>query len=645
MFDLFRRKDTNLRIVLGVLLGLVALSMVVTLIPGFGSGGFGAGAGEETVGKVCGESISAKEVRQRLQQLLARQELPPGSAAIFIPQYIDQYVAVKGVACYANEAGMLTSDKEMALKIQKDVPQFWQEGKFVGRAMYEAMLKQGGMTVAQFEGNVKQEIETKRLRSLVLMSALATPKEVEEYFRESEEKIKLEYLVIDPALLTREAKISDAEIQAEYEKNKSAYTQPASRSVSLYTFESSQVASNVQITEADLKRLYSENMDNFRVPERANVRHILFSTKDKPESEDKVKRQLAETVFKQLKAGAKFEDMVTKYSDDPGSKSNGGSVGFITRGQTVKNFDEYSFGGPLKTLSSPIKTEFGYHLIEVIERQNAGLRTFEEVKPFIEAEARKAQVGEGFLRFGDQVRAQLLKNSKQVPEIAAKLGITPLKFEYPNANTNIPGLGAKPDIFGKVLTLKVGEVSEVISLSPERIALVVVDSAIPARPSTFEEARLGIQATKAIAAGNAKTVELKEKGAQLMKTYPGDLARIAKELNVPTKETQEFNRQGFADGLGPAGSIVDAFGKKVGDLVGPVTVDAKWFIVKVVSKTEADMNLLPARRAELINNLKNRKASERADIFEETLIKRMIAEGKIKVMEDAKKRIVSSFSN
>ncbi len=643
MFDLFRRKDTNLRIILGVLLGLVALSMVVTLIPGFGSGGFGGAPGDETVAKVCGQPVTAKEVRLKVQQMLNRQSLPPESAAIFIPQFVDQYVAVKGVACYAAETGLTASDQEVALKIQKDVPALWQDGKFVGRQAYEGMLKQSGLTVAQFEDSMKKDIETLRLRTLILMSAVALPKEVEDAYKEAEERIKLEYIAIEPMEVVKGIRIPEADALAEYEKNKSNYQIPEARTVNLYTIDSSKVLANIQVSDAELRRTYSENIENFRSPERSRVRHILFMTKDKPEAEDAKMRALAESVYKQLKGGAKFEEMAKKYSEDQGSKPNGGEVGFVTRGQTAKNFDEYAFTGPLKTLSNPIKTEFGYHLMEVEEKQAAGLKSFEEVRAALEAEVRRSKGTDGLGKVADALRAELVKSPGQIPPSATQLGIAPLRFEYPTASTAIPGIGPKPELFALISKLKKGEVTQVSTLSAERYAVLTVDDVVPARQAAFDQVKSSIMSTLAVNVSQKKITEMKNRGIAIMQAPDADLTKIAKELGLTVKQTQEFNRLGFADGIGPASAVIEAFGKNVGQLAGPITVDAKWFFTKLVDKKAADLSQLPARRSELVNMVKNRKANERADIFEETLVKHLINDGKIKIFEDAKKRIATGY--
>ncbi len=642
MFDLFRRKGTNLRIFLTVLLGLVALSMVITLIPGFGSVGIGVGMGEETVATVCGEPVTAREVQLKIQQMLNRQQLPPESAAIFIPQFVDQYVAVKGVACYASEAGLRASDEEVAAKIQKDVPSLWQDGKFVGNAMYESMLKQAGLTIAQFEDSMRKDLETQRLRTLVLMSAVATPKEVEDMYRETEERVKLDYFVIDPQEIGKTVKIPEEELRADYEKNKANFMTPESRQVSLYALDGSQIAAKTQITEAELRRSYQDNIENFRSPERSRVRHILFKTQEKPEAEDAKMRELAESVYKQLKGGAKFEALAAKYSEDPGSKDNGGEIGFITRGQTVKNFDEYAFTGPMNVLSSPIKTEFGYHLIEVEERLPAGMRSFEEVRGALEADIRAQQNRDGVGRAADQIRAELQKDMSK-SSTAAQYGIAPIQFDYSGEGTSVPGLGPKPEFYEVVSRLKKGEVSDVLTLAEGRLGMFVVNEVVAPKQMSFEQARSIIAGSKAITKATEISEQMKAKAAGLMASAGSDLSKVAKELNASVKQTQEFNRQGFADGIGPASAVLSVFGKAPGHIAGPLPVDGKFFYVKVVDRKEADMSLLPPRRAEIVNLVKNRKASERADIFEETLVKKMIQDGKIKIFEDAKKRIAQGY--
>jgi hypothetical protein len=290
-----------------------------------------------------------------------------------------------------------------------------------------------------------------------------------------------------------------------------------------------------------------------------------------------------------------------------------------------------------------VKTEFGYHLIEVLERFPAAQRTFDEVRPQLEAELRRTRASEALGKTADALRNELQKGV--TAGIEEKYSATAMKFDYKGANDNIPGLGTKTEIYEAVRGLKKGEAAAPLTLSADRMLVAYVDEVVPRRQSSFEEARPQIYANMLIAAGNKKTEALKARGIELMNSVNGDLAKLAKELGVPVRTTQMFNRQGFADGLGPASAVIDAFKKKPGEVFGPISVDSKFFFVKVTGREEADMVKLAQRRPELVNLVKNRKASERADIFEETLVKRLIADGQIKINEDVKKRIAASFSN
>lgn len=639
MFDLFRRKDTNLRVLLGVLLGLVAFSMVITLIPGFGSAGFGLPGGEESVAKVCGEPVTSREVRIKLQQMLNRTQLPPDSASIFIPQFIDQLVNVKAVACFAEERGMLASDEAVAKKIQKDVPALWQNGKFVGAQMYEMMLRSSGITVKEFEDSVKKEIETTRLRAVVLLSSVATPEEVEKAFRDAEESVKLEYTVIDPVEVGKGLAPSEAEARAEFEKTKQNYFSEEYRKVNLIVFDPARFASTMQVTDDQLRRYYNENLDSFRTPERSHVKHILFKTQGKPEAEDAKMKALAEATFKQIKGGAKFEDLAKKYSEDPGSKDRGGDIGFITRGQTVKNFEETSFNAAVGELVGPVKTEFGYHLIEVIERQKAQVIGFDEAKARLTEDVKRQLAADGLGRAADQLRRDLEKNPSQTLALVTKAGAGIAGVEYKSTNTPLPLLGPKPELFNVVQKLRKGQVSEP-QVVDDKTILMQVDSIVPRTPSTFEEARTAVMSQLQARAGQQKVEELRQKA--VAGAASGDLAKLSKDLGTPLKTTQMFARSGFADGIGPASAVADGFSKPVGSVWGPFTVDGKWFVAKVVEKKAADMSLFPARRVEMINVVKNRKAAERSDIFEDTLMKAMSEGGKVKMNETVKKRLATN---
>jgi parvulin-like peptidyl-prolyl isomerase len=155
-------------------------------------------------------------------------------------------------------------------------------------------------------------------------------------------------------------------------------------------------------TDEEMKEFYSANAKSFAVPEQVRVRHILLrlSPGAPPEEKGKVKEK-AETLLKRIRDGENFVTLATEYSEDPGSKNTGGDLGYFTRGQVVKSFEEAAFSLKPGQTSEVVETQFGYHLIKMEDYKEAGTRPFDEVKNSIRSrlqEERKKSDGEEFIK-------------------------------------------------------------------------------------------------------------------------------------------------------------------------------------------------------------------------------------------------------
>jgi len=193
------------------------------------------------------------------------------------------------------------------------------------------------------------------------------PNELQDEFRYKNEKIKLDYALIKPEDLAAKITPTDAEIKAEYEKNKSRYQIPEKRVVRYGLLDTTQMRRNIQVSDDQLKVQYQNNIQQYQVPNRVHAEHILFMTVGKTDAEvDEIKKN-AEGVLQQAKKGAKFEDLAKKYSEDPGSKDKGGDLGWITQGQTVPEFEKTAFGLDKGQISDLVKTQYGFHIIKVLD--------------------------------------------------------------------------------------------------------------------------------------------------------------------------------------------------------------------------------------------------------------------------------------
>jgi len=162
MFDLFRSRAKAVRYLLGALLMLVAISMVVTLVPGFGTGG---GANEQIVAEIGKDVITTMEVQQTIQMQLRGRSLPPEMAAAFVPQLVDQMITENVVAYQAGRMGLQVSEQDLSKTIQTIFPQLFEGGKFAGNDVYAAYLAQQNMTIEQFEKNLKKQLLLNKLQT------------------------------------------------------------------------------------------------------------------------------------------------------------------------------------------------------------------------------------------------------------------------------------------------------------------------------------------------------------------------------------------------------------------------------------------------------------------------------------------------
>ena len=145
-------------------------------------------------------------------------------------------------------------------------------------------------------------------------------------------------------------------------------------------------AARLQCPDQQVQQYYQGHQKDYQVPEEVKVRHILIKVDAGADPKvDAAAKQKAEDLLKQIKGGADFAALAKANSDDPGSKEQGGELGMIQRGVTVPAFEKAAFGLEPGQISDVIKTQFGYHIIKVEEKQTAHLKSLDEVKAQIVA--------------------------------------------------------------------------------------------------------------------------------------------------------------------------------------------------------------------------------------------------------------------
>jgi len=644
MFHLFRRKDTVLRYVLMFFLGLIAVSMVWSLTP-LGSGG-GMDRSETAVAEIDGQPVSLQEAAAGVEQQLRNQNVPRSMGYILANNIVDSLIAQRAVEYEAKRMGYSVSDTEVTEAIKNIIPQLFVGGQFAGTKAYQDFLAQRGLTVPDFESRLRKSLLTAKVQGMVAESVVVTPAEIEAEFRRTNDKIAIEYIVLKTGDVRKDVAATDAEVAAEYEKRKATLKQPEKRSAAIFVIDRARVAESLEPSDADLRRAYEDNKDRFRTGERVNVRHILVKTTDKPPAEVAKLEAKAQDLLKQIKSGADFAKLARENSEDPGSAVKGGDLGFIVKGQTVPNFEAAAWA--LKTpkeLSNVVKTEYGFHILQLISKEDARLRPFEEVRGELAADFSKQAVFEKMQRDADALRAAAAKTPDKLDAIAqqfnAALVRTPTLAQGA-AQFGEP-VGASPELAGQVFSVKVNEATSVVELANNRLGVAVVTGVEPERPSKLEEAAASIRneilERKAgdLLRSRAKTL------AERAKAPGADFKKLAAEFGGQVKSAPAFARNGAIEGIGPPTLVAEAFGKPVGTVTGPHPLNDANYVVKVTEVQAADMLKLAMEREKIVGELRQRRTREREELFSQGLVDRLTKAGKIKVYPDTMKRLLSSF--
>jgi peptidyl-prolyl cis-trans isomerase D len=639
MFDIFRSRDKAVRTTLTVLLGLVALSMVTYLVPG-GVGG-DSNSSEPIVAHVCDDKVTMRDVQSLLQSNLKNKQFPAQMIQNYIPEFVNQYVAERATACQANLMGLRVSEEEVANAIKSMLPNVFQGG--FNKELYVAFLAQQNMDIPTFEANVKKQMQVVKMRNLVMEGVLVTADEIEEEYRRRNEKIKIDYVTFAADKFKDQVKISPEEVQTFFNANRAMFKTQEKRSFDLLVASEEKIAATIDVSEAVLRQIYASAGDRFRSGERVNVRHILLKTTEKSADDIKKIEARAAELLKQIKGGADFAKLASENSDDPGTKAKGGDYGWMVKGQTVPAFESAAFSMKKGEISNLVKTEYGFHIIQVMDREDPKVQSFDEVKAELATELRRQQAQPRLEAAAEQARAELSKNPKNAAAIAAKYNLNHYSVQEARAGDPLQEIGVSQDFSSSVFALPaVGAVTNAIVAGNNKLAIGVLTGITPPRPSELAEVegtiRNQLTEQKSFQMLTAKQKEVEE----LMKSG-ADLKAVAKAVGGEVKTSADFNRDGTVEAVGAGTYFADLFGKAPGAMTGPHNIGGQVVVARLNAKSDADLSNLAAEKSNLLVGIKGRKAKERLDLFEDGLINRLIDKGKIKLNQDVIRRLIDSY--
>src|SRR6266704_1562302 len=475
------------RILLGAVVLALGGSMLLYLVPQ------GPATGEvstDTVAKVGDESVTVQDIRQQLSQIERNNQVPKQLEGFYAQQILQQLVFQREMEYEARRLGITVSDQERADRIRLYLPMAFNGGSFIGMDQYTALVQQRfQLTVPVFEDLIRQGLLEEKFRKLVTDGISVGPAELAEEYRYKNEKIKLDYALIKPEDLEAKITPTDAEIRAEYEKNKSRYQVPERRSVRYALLDTNQLRQTVQVPEDVLKKQYQDNIRQYEVPNQVHVQHILSKTVGQTDAEVAETKKKAEDVLKQARKGVKFEELAKKYSEDPGSKDKGGDLGWIRQGQTVPEFEKEAFSLAPGQISDLVRTQYGFHIIKVLEKQTAHTKPFEEVKDAIRTPLLLSLADKQASDTADQLSAAIRRSNKiSLDDLARQYHLTLGETRPVSASDPLLELANSQEVKDEIFRLRPGELSLPIRTDRGHVVLALKAS-FPAHQGTLDEVR------------------------------------------------------------------------------------------------------------------------------------------------------------
>ncbi len=337
MFRLFKKhREKVKKYLLVFFLSIVSLSMVIMFTP-LGGGNTAQGSAD-VLASVGGTTITMQDLRQTIDSRLRNSSL--GSDPHIIPALagtmLDEMVLRQAMTMQAKKMGLEVSSQELLAALEK-MPWLYPNGKFVGMSQYQNFVSQQmGISTQEFEDQIRQSLLLQKIQAVVSDGVSVTPAEEHEAYNQRYMKTKIQYVVFDPSKFLKAVPVTDKDLEDYFKKNASHYEQKEQRQVRYVLVTPDEVRANVTVSDAQMRQYYTSHLSDYRVPDRVKVAHILFKTTGKSPEQVKNLEKTAADVLAKIKAGANFADMAKKYSEDT-SASNGGDIGWIVHGQTVRN--------------------------------------------------------------------------------------------------------------------------------------------------------------------------------------------------------------------------------------------------------------------------------------------------------------------
>jgi len=450
-------------------------------------------------------------------------------------------------------------------------------------------LRQNRLTPKEFENEIRQQLRISRIKRLVQDEVKYTDNELWGQFVWENEKINLSFIEIDPNMISTKDGFGDKEIKDFYDKHQEEFLMPDKIKIAYLEFYPKNFKKRVEISQKDIEDYYKEFPEEFWQPKKVHARHILIKVDpDAKKTEKENARKKAEKTLSMIKSGGLFEEIAKQYSQDKATAGKGGDLGFFSRGQMVKPFEEAAFKLKPGEVSGIVETKFGYHIIKVEEIEEEGAKPLEKVKQKIqenltEEKARELAKKEAYRAYRTALKTKDLKG------YAEKKGLKVMETDYFSRDRDYPFFINSEEILEEMFSLKPGDIAYPL-LFNDRYYIIKLLSKKESHIPNLEEIKEKI--ISLLKKKEQKEVARAKAEGLLKKLLRGDpMEEIAKEEKLTLEETGFFPRsKGRIPNIGDSPAMMAASFRLTAARPYPekvFEVNGKYYLIKFKQREKA----------------------------------------------------------
>ncbi|QEQ96506.1 SurA N-terminal domain-containing protein [Neptunomonas concharum] len=530
-------RDNSQSIVAKVIVGLIIVTFALFGVESLVS----LSAGSNAPATVNGEEITEQELYQATE--LQRRQLLSQMGENADPALLDEnlirgmvlesLIQQKSLLLSAQEQKLLISDR-MIDQLIVNTPDFQIDGKF-NPAQFEAVLRNAGFSPMMYRELVKKEKLLEQQRTAYELSAFAVPSELERIVELDRQTRNARYFVLPKAEIEKTVGVSDDEIKARYEQDKANLTTEEQVVVEYVVLNKNDLRDGVSVSEEEINGAYDQMLATFQAEEQRHSAHILIEVSD---TQDDAAALAKITALKQrIDAGETFDAVAKSDSEDLGSAETGGDLGVNGKGVFATAFEDALFSMNEGEVSEPVRTEFGYHLIKLLDISSKEAPTLAQVREQLTEDLVSQKVEAVYVEKLETL-ADVSFSSGDLVEPSEVLGLTILTsapFDRSGGEVDITRNAKVISAAFSQEQIKEGLNSAPIELDRERTVVVRVKEHFEPRSQTLEEVADSlkeiIKTEKVLAALKA---DAEQRKADLLAGKPVDV--VAADLTVESVE-------------------------------------------------------------------------------------------------------------